>query len=160
MPISLANRAISSFPESSIATPTTCRPSDPYWFCSSTSQGVSILQGPHQVAQKFSSTALPRSSESFMLPPSSLSRVKSGAGVDLPRTAGALARERCAVWKPKYSMVAAITATTTKERGLRPPLWGGEGGSGGGVRGSGLPPPGISGVDINKRSSQSKAIQE
>src|ERR1700733_13924924 len=42
-----------------MATPTICRPCGPYFFCRSTSQGISILQGPHQVAQKLSSTALP-----------------------------------------------------------------------------------------------------
>src|ERR1700761_2087894 len=43
-----------------MATPTICRPCGPYFFCRSTSHGISILQGPHQVAQKFSKTALPR----------------------------------------------------------------------------------------------------
>src|SRR4029077_9539959 len=39
------------------------------FFCRSTSQGISILQGPHHVAQKFSSTALPR---------------RDAIGIDLP----------------------------------------------------------------------------
>ena len=44
---------------SSMATPTNCNPSAPYFFCSSTNHGISILQGAHQVAQKFSTTAFP-----------------------------------------------------------------------------------------------------
>src|SRR5579859_6645629 len=56
------------------------RPCGPYFFCKSTSQGISILQGSHQVAQKFSSTALPFKDESRTACPCRSPRVKSGAG--------------------------------------------------------------------------------
>src|SRR5215472_895324 len=72
-------------PASSMATPTICSPCGPYFFCNSTSHGISILHGSHQVAQKFKSTALPFSDESCMVL-SWLSRtfkVKSGAVVPL-----------------------------------------------------------------------------
>src|SRR3984885_3253751 len=95
-----------------------------YVLRNSRSHGVSILQGPHQVAQKFSRTALPRRSDSRMLLPSSDCKVKSGAGPDLVMGGGA-GPERRAIWKPKYSMAAATTATTAKASGLRfPPLAG------------------------------------
>src|SRR6476620_1628670 len=57
---------------SSMATPTICNPSGPYFFCRSISHGISILHGPHQVAQKFSSTAFPRKDASEMLLPSGM----------------------------------------------------------------------------------------
>src|SRR5579864_8661630 len=66
--------------ESSLVMPTICRPWSPYFFCKSTSQGISILQGPHQVAQKFTTTALPRSEESVtVLPSGTLFKENSGA---------------------------------------------------------------------------------
>src|SRR5260370_38250534 len=66
-----------------MATPNTVNPRAPYLFCSSISQGISILHGPHQVAQKFTKTTLPLnrlretswSSRSF--------KVKSGEAVGL-----------------------------------------------------------------------------
>src|SRR5579885_2586892 len=168
--MSLANLAMSSLPELSIATPTICRPCEPYCCCISTSQGVSILQGPHQVAQKFSNTALPRRSESFMFPPSSFSSVKSGAGVDLPRTEGASGPLRRAMWKPMKSMTAATTATNSSAIGLR--FFSGAGGCGG-VGGLPMLLASISGVlavgnwfgfsteDIDRKTSlQSETIQE
>src|ERR1041385_9307662 len=63
-----------------MATPTICKPCGPYFFCRSTNDGISILQGPHHVAQKFSSTALPRSEERrTSLPSGTLFSVKSGS---------------------------------------------------------------------------------
>src|SRR5882757_6216519 len=63
-----------------MATPTICSPCGPYFFCRSTSHGISILQGPHQVAQKFSSTALPRNEASGVaLPSGMLFNSKTGA---------------------------------------------------------------------------------
>src|SRR5207302_6746449 len=50
---------------SSTDTPTTCRPFLPYLFWNSTNHGISILQGPHHVAQKSSRITLPASEESF-----------------------------------------------------------------------------------------------
>src|SRR5690349_15046492 len=63
-----------------MATPTICRPCGPYFFCRSTSHGISILHGPHQVAQKFSRTALPRNLASVVaLPSGMLFSSKAGA---------------------------------------------------------------------------------
>src|SRR5262249_12866958 len=45
--------------------PTTCRPSLPYLFWNSMNQGISILQGPHHVAQKSSRITLPLNADSF-----------------------------------------------------------------------------------------------
>src|ERR1700680_3917849 len=117
---------MSSLLESSIATPTICRPWAPYCFCNSMNHGISILQGLHHVAQKFSRTALPRRSDRRMLLPSSDCSVKSGAGPDLVIGGGA-GPERRAMWKPKYNIAAATTATTTKASGLRFPVLTGEG---------------------------------
>src|SRR5947209_8761730 len=78
--MSLANFAMSSLLASSTAMPNTWNPCGPYCFCRASNQGISILQGWHQVAQKFSSTALPRKSERCTVAPSSDSRANSGAG--------------------------------------------------------------------------------
>src|SRR5262249_4536923 len=53
------NGATTEVPSSSMATPSTVNPFEPYLFCISISQGISILQGSHQVAQKFTSTTFP-----------------------------------------------------------------------------------------------------
>src|SRR2546423_9027999 len=50
---------------SSTETPTTCRPSLPYLFWNSMNQGISILHGPHHVAQKSSRITLPLNDESL-----------------------------------------------------------------------------------------------
>src|SRR3954469_22625171 len=55
---------------SSVEMPTTCSPSLPYLFWNSMNHGISILQGPHHVAQKSSSTTLPFSEASFTSRPS------------------------------------------------------------------------------------------
>src|SRR3954464_10798514 len=55
---------------SSTDTPTTCSPALPYLFWNSMNHGISILQGPHQVAQKSSSTTLPFSEASLTSLPS------------------------------------------------------------------------------------------
>src|ERR1700731_1409739 len=55
-----------------MATPTICRPWGAYFFGRPTSHGISILQGPHHVAQKFSSTALPRNEASGVALPSGM----------------------------------------------------------------------------------------
>src|SRR5438874_8218456 len=46
-------------------TPTTWRPAFPYLFWNSMNQGISILHGPHHVAQKSSRTTLPLNDDSF-----------------------------------------------------------------------------------------------
>src|SRR6478736_6537965 len=48
---------------SSIDTPITCRPFLAYLFWNSINQGISILQGPHHVAQKSSRITLPLNAE-------------------------------------------------------------------------------------------------
>src|SRR5712671_2749102 len=79
-PILWAKSAISLSLASSMATPTICSPCGPYFFCRSTSHGISILHGPHQVAQKFSNTALPRNEASGVaLPSGMLFNSKTGA---------------------------------------------------------------------------------
>src|ERR1700687_1798598 len=82
---------MSSLLESSIATPTICNPCAPYCFCNSMNHGISILHGPHQVAQKFSRTALPRRSDRRRFVPSRDCSVKSGAGPDLVMAGGGAA---------------------------------------------------------------------
>src|SRR5436853_6464769 len=50
---------------SSTDTPTTCSPLLPYLFWNSMNHGISILHGPHHVAQKSSRMTLPLKDESF-----------------------------------------------------------------------------------------------
>src|SRR5689334_23557858 len=50
---------------SSTEMPITCSPSLPYLFWNSMNQGISILQGPHHVAQKSSRITLPLNADSF-----------------------------------------------------------------------------------------------
>src|SRR3954468_5921001 len=67
---------------SSVEMPTTCSPSLPYLFWNSTNHGISILQGPHHVAQKSSSTTLPFSEARLTsLPPTSFSAKFRFAGL-------------------------------------------------------------------------------
>src|SRR3954454_12161147 len=61
---------------SSTDTPTTCSPCLPYLFWNSMNQGISILQGPHHVAQKSSSTTLPFRAASLTSLPSTSLRAK------------------------------------------------------------------------------------
>src|ERR1700722_2995719 len=61
--------------------PTIWKPFEAYSFWSSMSQGVSILQGPHQVAQKLISKGLPLKLESETVCPLTFSSTKSGAGL-------------------------------------------------------------------------------
>ena len=46
-------------------TPTTCRPAFPYLFWNSMNHGISILHGPHHVAQKSSRITLPLNAASL-----------------------------------------------------------------------------------------------
>src|SRR6185437_16276892 len=65
---------------SSMETPRISKPWAAYFLCRSTSHGISILHGPHQVAQKFTITALPRREESeTVLPSGTLFKENSGA---------------------------------------------------------------------------------
>src|SRR5271167_4526038 len=60
-------------------TPSTAKPRFLYVFSNSMNQGISILQGPHHVAQKLSNTTLPLKSESRKGAPLASLRLKSGA---------------------------------------------------------------------------------
>src|SRR5271156_7138743 len=103
-----------------MATPTTCKPSGPYCFCSSTNQGISILQGAHQVAQKLSNTAWPRKSDSRMVLPSSVCRVKSGATSPLACGPGTeVPFDLRAMLDPNTSIRATTMATTMMTTGSR-----------------------------------------
>src|SRR6478736_5975232 len=70
---------MASQPSSSSETPSVAKPRLCSAFSNSMNQGISILQGAHQVAQKFSRTTLPRKSESLTGLPEASSRTKSGA---------------------------------------------------------------------------------
>src|SRR5208282_2070198 len=83
---STSNRSFSTygcttlFPSSSMETPSTTNPLSPYRFSRSMSQGISVRQGSHQVAQKLTSTTLPANCCRLVsLPLRSLS-TSSGAG--------------------------------------------------------------------------------
>src|SRR5712671_4635850 len=103
-----------------MATPTIWNPCGPYSFCNSTNHGISILQGPHQVAQKLRSTALPRKSESFTVLPSRDCSSKSGATCpcNFPETDPPAARFLRAARIPANNMTAMIAATTTGTKGF------------------------------------------
>jgi hypothetical protein len=60
MRYSETNGLTASQPSSSIEMPTTANPRSLCLRSNSVNQGISILHGPHQVAQKLSSTTLPR----------------------------------------------------------------------------------------------------
>src|SRR5205085_22642 len=62
-------------------TPTTANSRSLYVFWNSMNQGISILQGPHHVAQKFTRTTFPLRSESLSVAPVASLREKSGAGL-------------------------------------------------------------------------------
>src|SRR5579862_1660362 len=74
-----ANFFTSSGGTSSFPIPITCN-SAPYFDCSATRLGISTLQGPHQVAQKFTTVTLPREAETETGLPSTPGSWKSGAG--------------------------------------------------------------------------------
>src|SRR5262245_13359011 len=61
--------------------PTISRPLEPYFFESSTRNGISARQGPHQVAQKLTSRGFPLKSDSRTVRPSNDFSAKSGAGI-------------------------------------------------------------------------------
>src|SRR6266851_4900065 len=65
-------------PSSSIATPRTVNPCGSYFSCKSISHGISILHGPHHVAQKFTRTTLRLNWPSDLSRPSRSLNAKSG----------------------------------------------------------------------------------
>src|SRR6185437_9435715 len=105
-----------------IATPRTSRPSGPYCFCSSTNHGISSRHGVHQVAQKFSSTALPRKSIRCTVLPSSDCKAKSGAaepGLGPPAVVLPERSPLCTRYCPPISMTAIATTTTIMTAAFR-----------------------------------------
>ena len=56
-------------------------PCGPYWRCQALKTGISTWQGAHQVAQKLTSTTLPRKALRRKAWPARSWRVKSGAGL-------------------------------------------------------------------------------
>src|SRR3569832_2568882 len=58
---------------------TTSKSLPPSLVCSRLSAGISLRHGTHQVAQRFTSTVLPRQSESFLGLPSASSKARSGS---------------------------------------------------------------------------------
>src|SRR5580700_6597847 len=115
-----ANSAISLVLASSIAKPRNCHPGGPYRFSKSQNQGISILHGPHQVAQKFRTTGLPRKSDRRTVLPSRDCRVKSGAMPFIWALPVAIPGEEWrAILKPNTSIRATTRATTTKTTGSR-----------------------------------------
>src|SRR5258708_31590222 len=79
---SLARKgATADLPSSSMETPRTVKPFASYFCCISMSQGISMKQGSHQVAQKLTRTTLPLYWLSAASLPSRSLKVTSGAGV-------------------------------------------------------------------------------
>src|ERR1019366_6003291 len=78
-------------PSSSIEMPSTATPCPAKSLCSLLKLGISLMQGTHHVAQKFTTTTLPDSAAVSMLPPSSFDACGSpadGAGAAAGAVAG------------------------------------------------------------------------
>src|SRR5258708_8673933 len=60
-------------------TATTSKLGPPSLICRLSSAGISLRQGTHQVAHRFTSTVRPRQSESFLGLPSASSKARSGS---------------------------------------------------------------------------------
>src|SRR5271155_151232 len=90
-------------------------------------QGISILQGPHHVAQKFSNTTLPLKSESRKGAPFASPRLKSGAAFRSSATLSSLRAWLGAEEQPTNSEVASATAANgppmVDEDTLKTPPW-------------------------------------
>src|ERR1700690_1503484 len=108
MPASETKGLMACHPSSSIDTPTTANPCPLCWRSNSTNQGISMRQGSHHVAQKFSNTTLPRKSESCTSLPSASLSEKLGAGL---REASALGGDAPAFWGEEQP--GSISAATS-----------------------------------------------
>src|SRR5215831_8380051 len=75
-------------------------------------QGISTLQGPHHVAQKFNRTTLPFCSASFTGAPVESVKLKSGAGFDTRLLPSPLpsAGSTVAAWREREQDETARTA--------------------------------------------------
>src|SRR5580692_9803180 len=96
-------------------TPSTAKPRFLYVFSNSMNQGISILQGPHHVAQKLSTTTLPLKSESRRATPFASLRMKSGAGFRSPAT---LSSVRAYLGTEKQPTSSEVTSTVAANRPL------------------------------------------
>src|SRR3954468_981854 len=80
MPFFCTNSFTTAGPSESIDTPTTVNPSFPYFLTRSMYPGISILHGPHQVAQKSTTTTLPLNCSELTTLPFTSSNSHDGAG--------------------------------------------------------------------------------
>src|SRR5271170_8529107 len=91
-------------------------------------QGISILQGPHHVAQKLSSTTLPLKSESRKGAPFASLRLKSGAAFRSSATLSSVRAWLGAEEQPTSSEVTRAMAANgppvADEDTLKTPPWG------------------------------------
>src|ERR1700730_9252309 len=82
------NGSTTLLPSSSIATPSIVKPLSAYFCWNSIIQGISVRQGSHQVAQKFTSTTFPfRLASGISFPARSLN-LTSGSFGNAPDEAG------------------------------------------------------------------------
>src|SRR5271168_576168 len=90
-------------------------------------QGISILQGPHHVAQKFSNTTLPLKSESRKGAPFASLRMKSGAAFRSSATLSSVRAWLGPEEQPTNNEVANATAANgppmADEDTLKTPPW-------------------------------------
>src|SRR5580693_1054284 len=108
-------------------TPSTAKPWFLYIFSNSMNQGISILQGPHHVAQKLSSSTLPLKSESRRGAPFASLRLKSGAAFRSSATLSSVRAWLGAEEQPTSSEVASAMAakgpSMDNEGTLKTPPW-------------------------------------
>src|SRR5271154_1774618 len=108
-------------------TPSTAKPWFLYVFSNSMNQGISILQGPHHVAQKLSNTTLPLKSESRRGAPFASLRLKSGAAFRSSATLSSVRAWLGAEEQPTSSEVASAMAANgppmADEDTLKTPPW-------------------------------------
>src|SRR5215831_6159999 len=77
-------------------------------------QGISILQGPHQVAQKSSSTTLPLKSDSLTVLPCASFRAKSGATLRSLSSFTAAFTDLCGAQAVTPSATATVAASVQR----------------------------------------------
>src|SRR5271163_1269892 len=108
-------------------TPSTAKPRFLYVFSNSMNQGISILQGPHHVAQKLSNTTLPIKSESRKGLPLASLRLKSVAAFRSSATLSSARAWLGAEEQPTNNEVANATAANgppmADEDILKTPPW-------------------------------------
>src|SRR5215467_9986740 len=90
--------------------PTICSPFPPYFFCRLTKLGISSMHGSHHVAQKFSKTTFPFSSERRNVAPSVVVSSKSGAAFPSNTASGFLVDCGAAPLPQQKDPTAKVTA--------------------------------------------------